>query len=87
MRHKRAQGQRAGNIPFGYRLAQDGRALEPEHAEQTAISEIHRLRRGGNSLRRIATLLNDQGLRTRRGTAWRLESVVRITNQSAQGAL
>src|SRR3569623_1635153 len=74
LRHKRAQGYRAGNLPFGYRLAQDGRTLEPEHTEQKAISEIHRLRRGGTSLRRIARLLNDQGLRTRRGTAWRLES-------------
>ena len=87
LRHKRSQGQRAGNIPFGYRLEDDGRTLAPHSPEQKAISEIHRLRRGGNSLRRIATLLNDQGLRTRRGTEWRLESVVRITNQSAQGAL
>jgi site-specific DNA recombinase len=81
LRHKRAQGYRSGNLPFGYHLAEDGR-LAPNPTEQKAISEIQRLRSGGNSLRRIAILLNDQGLRTRRGTAWRLESVVRITNHN-----
>ena len=30
LRYKLSQGQRAGNIPFGYRLAKDGRALELE---------------------------------------------------------
>jgi DNA invertase Pin-like site-specific DNA recombinase len=58
LRHIRAQGQRAGNIPFGYRLAQDGRALEPEHAEQKAMVEIHKLRSAGSPLRVIATELN-----------------------------
>lgn len=86
LRHKRAQGQRAGNIPFGYRLAQDGRALEPEHAEQQAMVEIHKLRRAGNPLRVIATELNRNGHLTRRGTPWRLESVVRVLRLPAPNA-
>jgi site-specific DNA recombinase len=78
LRHKRSQGQRVGNIAFGSRLARDGEHLEPDPVEQAAVSEIHRLRSQGNSLRRIAATLNACDLRTRRGTLWRLESVARV---------
>jgi DNA invertase Pin-like site-specific DNA recombinase len=47
MRHKRSQGQRVGNITYGYRLADDGQSLEPEPNEQAALSEIRRLRDSG----------------------------------------
>ena len=33
MRHKRSQGERVGNIEFGYRLSPDGRHLESDSAE------------------------------------------------------
>src|ERR1022692_1496167 len=45
MRHKRSNGERVGNIPYGYRLAADGRHLEEDPTEQTALAEIRRLRR------------------------------------------
>jgi len=67
-----------GNIPFGSRLAADGQHLEPDAAEQAALQEISRLRGEGRSLRGIAATLNHRAYRTRRGTAWRLESVARI---------
>jgi len=50
-----------------------------------ALSEIRQLREGGKTLRGIAAALNHRGLRTRRGSAWRLESVARITKQTAVG--
>jgi DNA invertase Pin-like site-specific DNA recombinase len=77
MRHKRAKGERVGNIPYGYRLAADGRHLEKDPGEQTALAEIRRYRRQGATLRGIAAALNHRALQTRRGTAWRLESVAR----------
>jgi site-specific DNA recombinase len=83
LRHKRGNGERVGNIAFGYRLSADDRHLEPDGAEQTVVAAIRDLRAAGNSLRRIATTLNSQGHRTRRGTAWRLESVARVVKQSA----
>ena len=83
LRHKRAQGLRSGNIPYGYQLGADGRTLAPEPAEQRAIVAAHHLRRDGHPLRSIATRLNDAGHRTRRGGPWRLESVVRILRQTA----
>src|SRR3984893_79101 len=45
--HKRSQGQRVGNIAFGFRLAGDGQHLEQDPAEQAALAEIRRLRGEG----------------------------------------
>ena len=86
LRHKRSQGRRVGNIAFGSRLAEDGEYLEPDPAEQAALAEIRRLRSQGTTLRGIAAALNHRELRTRRGTAWRLESVARILKQRAHEA-
>ena len=81
LRHKRAQGYRTGNIPYGYHLAEGGRLVRDD-AEQKAIDEIRGLRKQGLSLRAVAEAANERGHRTRRGTGWRLESVVRILRQT-----
>ena len=81
LRHKRIQGERVGNIAFGFRLSGDGHHLEPDPTEQGALSEIRRLRSQGTTLRGIAATLNHRALRTRRGTPWRLESVARVVKQ------
>jgi site-specific DNA recombinase len=83
LRHKRGNGERVGNIVFGYRLSPDQRHLEPDPSEQAALAEIANLRHKGQSLRGIAATLNSHGHRTRRGTEWRLESVNRIVKQNA----
>jgi DNA invertase Pin-like site-specific DNA recombinase len=75
--HKRKNGERVGNIAYGFRLAQDGEHVEPESTEQAVIIRIRELR-PSFSLRRIAARLNEDGFRTRRGTPWRLESVARL---------
>jgi DNA invertase Pin-like site-specific DNA recombinase len=78
LNHKRNNGERVGNIRFGYRMCADGKHVEPEPSEQAVIAVIRDLRASGNSLRRIAGDLNNQGWRTRRGSYWKLESVARI---------
>jgi site-specific DNA recombinase len=83
LRHKRSNGERVGNIEFGFRLCTDRRHLEPDPTEQAAVTEIWNLRRQGHTLRRIAMTLNSSGHRTRRGTEWRLESVARVIKQRA----
>jgi hypothetical protein len=83
MRHKRSNGERVGNIPYGYRLATDGRHLEEDPAEQAVLAEIRRRRREGATLRGIAAALNQRELQTRRGTVWRLESVARALKADA----
>jgi len=76
--HKRTKGERVGNVAFGYRLASDGVHVEPEPTEQATIAAVADLRCNGMSLRRIAKDLNRRGIRTRRGSEWRLESVARV---------
>jgi DNA invertase Pin-like site-specific DNA recombinase len=77
MHHKRANGERVGTVPFGYRVAADGCHLEPEPAEQSILSRIRELKAAGFTTRRIAAELNREGCTTRRGTAWRHEYVVK----------
>jgi site-specific DNA recombinase len=83
LRHKRGNGERVGNIEFGYRLSSDHRHLEQDPTEQAALAEIRNLRRQGQTLRGIAATLNSRGHLTRRGTEWRLESVARVIKQNA----
>src|SRR5579872_3906761 len=40
MRHKRSNGQRVGNIAFGYRLTSDRVHVEPEPTEQATIAAV-----------------------------------------------
>jgi DNA invertase Pin-like site-specific DNA recombinase len=84
LRHKRALGQRVGNIAFGFRVGPDGEHLEPEPSEQAALSEIRLLRDNGMTMRGIAAALNHGAHRTRRGTPWRLESVARVLKTTRQ---
>ena len=60
LRHKRSNGERVGNIEFGFRLSSDERHLEPDPTEQAALAEIRSLRRQGHTLRRIAAVLNSR---------------------------
>src|SRR5215469_14622303 len=63
--HKRSNGERVGNIRFGYRLCADGKHVEPDPAEQRVLNEICRLRERGKSMRLIATELNRRAFATR----------------------
>src|ERR1051326_61178 len=40
LRHKRANGERVGNIHYGYHLAADGAHVEPDDAEQAVLATI-----------------------------------------------
>jgi DNA invertase Pin-like site-specific DNA recombinase len=75
LRHKKASGQRVGTVPFGFQLAEDGRSLEANAAEQRALAIIRECRAAGFTLRAIAAELNRQGQATRRGTSWRHQYV------------
>lgn len=75
LQHKRSCGERVGNIHYGFRLCADRKHVEPDPDEQAVPATVRALRARHRSLREIATALNDSGLRTRRGTAWRHYSV------------
>lgn len=71
LQHKKADGQRVGTVPYGFRVASDGRSLEPEASEQALLAQMQRQRDRGQSTRAIAAALNGAGHRTRRGSPWR----------------
>jgi DNA invertase Pin-like site-specific DNA recombinase len=72
---KRQQGERVGAIPFGFKLADDGKHLVPIPSETAILAQICRERRAGASFDAIATRLNDRSVRTKCGGVWYAASV------------
>jgi DNA invertase Pin-like site-specific DNA recombinase len=73
---KRRRGERTSRFaPFGYRVAADGRMLEPVSEEQRTLALMRELRQAGASLQTIADGLNARGFYTRSGGLWRHQYV------------
>lgn len=84
LKAKRARGERfSGRVPFGYRLAADGRQIEPEAAEQAILAVVRDCRQAGFSQRAIADELNRQGFSTRSGVRWQHQYVANVLRQLA----
>jgi DNA invertase Pin-like site-specific DNA recombinase len=80
---KRKAGERTGEVPFGWQLAEDGRLIE-DAAEQTVLTKIMACRAAGMSLRQIAAILTDAGVRTKKGAAkWHGETIRSILTRAA----
>lgn len=77
LRALRAKGQRAGEVPLGYRLAEDGKTLLEDTDEIEAIGQVRKLRAEGLSYRRIAAEMERRGLRPR-GSRWHAMTVSRM---------
>jgi hypothetical protein len=75
---KKARGERTGSIPYGYTLADDGKTLEPNHEEQRAVREAHRIATRGLSLRKVAAELARRGFYARNGAQFEAEQVRRM---------
>jgi DNA invertase Pin-like site-specific DNA recombinase len=77
----RAKGRRIGHVPWGKRLANDGRHLEPNPEELAVLAEIHRLRNRGFALFSIAEELNARGWRNRQGRPWQPTFVAQLLSR------
>ena len=73
LRHRQASGGHVGCPPFGYRM--NGGGLVPVSEELAIVVEVRRLSATGMTLREIASLLTDRGIRTRRGGQWSPQAV------------
>ncbi|HSX23253.1 MAG TPA: hypothetical protein VLE97_10820 [Gaiellaceae bacterium] len=63
---RREEGKKTGgDVPYGYRLGDDGETLVENEAEQAVIAEAVRLREQGLSLRRVAQELWKRKMRPR----------------------
>jgi hypothetical protein len=54
LQRKIGGGERCRKVRFGYDLADDGRTLVPNRAEEKGLARIRQLRAEGESLRAIA---------------------------------
>ena len=80
LRHLKAQGRRTGTVKYGYSAGPDKMLVECAE-EQAILGVIRRYRENdGMSLREIASELNAQGMRTRRGTPWVHQYVSNVLN-------
>lgn len=80
--HKRARGERTGEVPFGFSVADDGVMLVENDVEQAAIALVNELREAGLSIRSIAAELNTRGVAAR-GGRWHPTTVARLLRRAA----
>jgi DNA invertase Pin-like site-specific DNA recombinase len=80
---KRKAGERTGEVPFGWRADAEGRLIE-DAAEQNVLAKIMACRAAGMSLRKIAAILTESGVRTKKGAAkWHGETIRSILERAA----
>jgi site-specific DNA recombinase len=60
----------AGAIPYGYRYANDKKGVDVVEAEAATVKRMFCAAQAGNSLRKIADMLNSEGTSTRSGKLW-----------------
>lgn len=68
----------AGTCPYGYKYTADKKHIEPDPDEAATLRRIFTEGQKGTSLEKIAKLLNDSGIHTRRGNAWTKAALHRI---------
>ncbi|OPY71007.1 MAG: Recombinase [Syntrophorhabdaceae bacterium PtaU1.Bin034] len=82
MHLKIVKNERAGQVPYGWRLAQDGKTLLANAKEQKAILLIKELRAKGYSFRAICQDLEKRGYESA-GRAWHPQTVKNILRRAA----
>ena len=83
MAHKRANSERTSlHAPYGFQVAEDGKTLVADDAEQALLAAIQDARQRGLSQRAVVAELARQGFTTRRGTPMSLMQVQRIMGQA-----
>jgi len=76
LRAKAARRERYGTVPYGYRLAADGRRLEPHDAERELMLFAVECRDAlGLSWQETAAALNRENYRNRAGKPWTWDGV------------
>ena len=77
-------GELVGSVPYGYQVAEDGRTLEPDPAEQKTISIIKKLRKEGLTQVEVVERLNSTLEQTPpRGNRWHQKTISRIERRAA----
>ena len=77
LQKKKRRGERLGQIPYGFRLSDDGVSLEPHPLEQNKLTMMKEMNKMGTSIRGICSILNAQGIKSR-GKKWHPTTVARL---------
>ena len=83
---KKARGGHAGgSAPYGFTIAGNGKAamLVPFEPEQKLVREIVELHAGGQSLRKIAAILAERGVKNRAGANFQPTTIARLLDAHA----
>lgn len=84
LRHKISKGERCGSVKYGYRLADDGRTLVEDAAEQQVVARAAALRGQGTTLRGICLILSEEGYKPRVGATFHPASIGRMIATGAR---
>jgi len=86
LQYKKAQGKAYGPTPYG--LDRVGTHLVENPTEQAQVDRMQAMHADGASFRAIASMMNSEGIETKRGGRWHARTVAYITrnNLHAQGA-
>jgi DNA invertase Pin-like site-specific DNA recombinase len=77
--HKKTLGERVGHIPYGKRVAVDGKTLEDDDDEKATLALMFELKARGYTFTAIANHLNTNSIIKRGETnAWKRKNVTRI---------
>jgi DNA invertase Pin-like site-specific DNA recombinase len=85
-RRIRAEGRPWGVAPFGYRRGEHG-GWGIDHDEAPVVRAIFTRYAAGESANAIASELNDLGVTTRRGLAWKGQTIGKLLDNPAYAAL
>jgi DNA invertase Pin-like site-specific DNA recombinase len=64
------QGKRVGEIPYGFKLAEDGVHLVEDATEQRLVQTIRDLKAKGLTWAQVAEEMNSRGFVTKKGRPW-----------------
>ncbi len=83
MDEKGARGERRGrHPPYGYRLSEDGRRLEPDEREQEMLALVARLSDKQRTYREIGLALTDAGFSPRSAQRWHPTTIRKLVQRT-----
>jgi len=83
----RSKGRRTGHVPWGSRVAADGRHLESNPEELAVLEEIRRLRHRGLTLIDICDALTEKGLLNRASNPFKPSHVAQLLERHGDGVI
>ncbi|MBF0467249.1 MAG: recombinase family protein, partial [Nitrospirae bacterium] len=82
LQYKISRNERAGQIPYGWTLSEDGKTLIENQREQEAIKRVVALKEKGYTLRAICIELTKEGYKPA-GKTWHPQSISNILRRAA----